>query len=374
MQTRDPVEWLLREGGPVIRYRTAVELAGETGPAAHDRLAQAVLQSEKTQWLLQQMDRFGPITHVDIRVLNGLHGMKPTCLENVVPRLLERGLRAGVAAFDAKMGRFRQYVDNPLVRAVIDDPERATVEGGRAVFVAIVMASYFVRAGYQFGEILRFVEHRIGLLARLAQERVYNVHLTEAELGELPKQWAGKPIIRPEMEPTTGTRPLPLVHDLFAFACLRPGHLSEEARRKLASIVAYVLDERYASLPWGYGYLWSKQNRTCYGCGWSLDLPDLDSADRRQQCRVVQRMELLARLPDGPASAWFQKGLRLLESFRTDRGTYRFPPAYLPEQKDGYYIGGAYMGLEDGRRNATALELESTFRMLALRRLTSGTA
>ena len=44
---------------------------------------------------MRQMEDFGPIEHLDIRVLNRLHGAKPTCLENVVARFLELGLHAG---------------------------------------------------------------------------------------------------------------------------------------------------------------------------------------------------------------------------------------------------------------------------------------
>ena len=41
---------------------------------------------------------------------------------------------------------------------------------------------------------------------------------------------------------------------------------------------------------------------------------------------------------------------------------------FLFLMKAGYYVGGEYMGLEDNRRNSKALELESTFRMLLLKK------
>jgi hypothetical protein len=107
------------------------------------------------------MDGFGPITHVDIRVLNALHGMKPTCLENIIPRLFERGLQAGVRIFDEKMERFRRYVDNPLVNRALESTQPPTVQDGRAVFIAIVLASYFLRGGYEYEEIIHFVKRRI---------------------------------------------------------------------------------------------------------------------------------------------------------------------------------------------------------------------
>ncbi len=371
-ETFDLIKWLLDEGGPVIRYRTLVELAGQGMPTDYESALNAVLQTEKTQWLLEQLDHFGPLTYVDIRVLNALHGMKPTCLENVIPRLLERGLRAGIPVFDEKMARFRQYVDNPLAHQALDNPAHATVEGGRAVFIATVLASYFMRGGYAYDEVMQFVQRRVVSLSRLAAQKTYDIHLTEAQLTGLPKQWAGKPIINPDMAPTSGTTPLPLIHDLFAFAYLPAECFTDSMRRQLDDIVAYVTDERYRGFPPGYGYLWSEANRrTCYGCGWNLDLPDLYTDNPYQHRKIVQRLELLAHFPAARQSAWFQEGMRLLETYRTARGAYCFPATFLAEMKTGYYVGGEYMGLEDNRGAAKTLELESTFRMLLLKKLIS---
>ena len=369
METQGLIQWLLKEGGPAIRYRTMFELEGSCTLSSDESLLDTLLQAEKTRWLLEQMDLFGPITHVDIRVLNALHGMKPACLENVIPRLLERGLRAGVAAFDEKMERFRQYVDNPLVHRALEKPEPASVEEGRALFIATVLASYFLRGGYEYDEIIQFVTHRLELLSRLAAERTYDIHMSEAELVGLPRQWAGKPVIRAEMVPTSGSRPLPLIHDIFALAYYPATFLTDQHRQQLEDIVAYVTDERYRAFPPGYGYIWPETNRrVCFACGWNLDLPDLDSDNPYQQRIIVQRLELLAHFPAARKYPWFQTGMQILEACQTERGTYRFPSTYLVELKAGYYVGGEYMGLEDNRRNPKTLELESTFRMLLLKK------
>ena len=66
-------------------------------------------------------------------------------------------------------------------------------------------------------------------------------------------------------------------------------------------------------------------------------------------------------------AAWFQDALRHLETFRTPRGTYRFPGHYLREA-EGYYVSGYGMGLGESRRRPLGIEIESTFRMLAIRR------
>ena len=57
---------------------------------------------------------------------------------------------------------------------------------------------------------------------------------------------------------------------------------------------------------------------------------------------------------------------------RTPRGTYHFPARYLREQPSGYWVQGAYMRLQENRRARLSLELESTFRMLKIKRLCEG--
>ena len=61
-----------------------------------------------------------------------------------------------------------------------------------------------------------------------------------------------------------------------------------------------------------------------------------------------------------PCSTW--------KAFRTPQGTYRFPGGYLRES-EGYYVSGYGMGLGENRRKPLGLEIESTFRMLKIRRL-----
>jgi hypothetical protein len=66
-------------------------------------------------------------------------------------------------------------------------------------------------------------------------------------------------------------------------------------------------------------------------------------------------------------SGWFKKCLNHLEEFRTPSGTYCFPSNYLIDKKDGFYVLGGMMGLED-KRTKKSLELESTFWMLLIKK------
>jgi len=80
-------------------------------------------------------------------------------------------------------------------------------------------------------------------------------------------------------------------------------------------------------------------------------------------------LELSARIPAARRAPWFQEGLATLERFRTERGTYRFPSAFLTQKTNSYHFyQGNHMGLGESRRGGKGLEIESTFRMLRLRK------
>ena len=138
-----------------------------------------------------------------------------------------------------------------------------------------------------------------------------------------------------------------------------------------------MLDPGYQAVDDGYGWMSVSlhgQAPRHYAIGWSAHLPDCSkpSLGHRQRARLVQRVELMAHFPAARKMPSFRDCLAHLEDHRTDRGTYLFPRDYLKEQPNGYWVTGACMGLEENRRAATAIELESTFRMLTIHRLARG--
>ena len=239
-----------------------------------------------------------------------------------------------------------------------------------------------------------------------------------------PKAFRKKRFLKPELTPDGEVR-LPYIHDLYALAHFPDNARDAATARKIDTIIRYVLDPRYQTLGDGYGYLRERhdQHTHHYAIGWSAHLPvcakrtpeggmtvlgwggdpscgtaapgcggaapaaprttptrrDPTSASASElpavtpptgfeRARVVQRMELMAHFPAARETRAFQDCLAHLEAHRTDRGTYLFPRDYLREQQSGYWVTGAYMALEDNRRSPHAIELESTFRMLTIKR------
>jgi hypothetical protein len=77
---------------------------------------------------------------------------------------------------------------------------------------------------------------------------------------------------------------------------------------------------------------------------------------------------MMTRFPTTHDHRWIKESLEHLEGFQQEDGTYRFPGRYLREQKSGYWVTGAYTRMDENRRNRKSLTVESTFRMLSIKK------
>jgi hypothetical protein len=348
-------QWLLDNGGPVIRYRTATELLD--GPLRVDleRVRKDLLASPLVKRWLERL------------VPRGIHSSQNTAFENPMNKLADLGLKAGMPPLDQRAAHFRRLL-----------AERAGQRAGMGLLLNnIIVAAGLLRASYPMRKAgMAFLRRRLDDLYETCRKGSYDIYIIGAdEYAGIPKAFRNTPFVKPELTPDGELR-LPYVHDIYALA-----HFPDEARdaataRKIDAVIRYVLDPRYQTLDDGYGYL-----RECdgdhvrhYAIGWSAHLPDCSRGrvEGFHRARIVQRMELMAHFRTAWKSETFRSGLAHLEGFRTDRGTYIFPRDYLREQQSGYWVTGAYMALEDNRRSPQAIELESTFRMLAIKRWAGG--
>lgn len=187
--------------------------------------------------------------------------------------------------------------------------------------------------------------------------------------GQRPPNWLETPVVRAEYDPGGNEKPLPNIWDIYTLAYLPEDCKSIELREQTSKIIEYVLDERFQALPWGYGLLFFTANKRYYGCGWSPRLPGLHGfEDPLDQGTMVLYVELTSHFVEARNSTWFKRCLEHLEAFKTETGTYCFPKNYLQEKKDQGFVCGASMGLGENRRRKNALEIESTFRMLLIKK------
>jgi len=237
----------------------------------------------------------------------------------------------------------------------------------------IIIAAGLLRAGYPMGRAeIACLRRRLDDICETCRKRSYDIYTGEDEYAGIPKAFRTKPFVKPELTPDGESR-LPYIHDIYALAHLPDDLRDAVTARKIEAVIRYVLDPGYQTLNEGYGYLRQQDGNHAhhYATGWSARLPDCGrgSVEGFQRAGIVQRMELMARFPAAWKSQVFRDCLAHLEDLRTDRGTHIFPRDYLREQQSGYWVTGAYMALEDNRRSPRAIELESTFRMLRIKRL-----
>lgn len=310
-------EWLMDNAGPIIRWRIVKDFGYPVSKSEASRLREAVLKTEEVKRWLGNLGR-------------AIHGSKDTDAENAMSKLVEYGLHAGIPEFDEKA---KPYAEREH----------------RQIDCFLIAAGYNKHKGIKS----RF-QKRLSGLQNTAKKRSYDFYLTPKEAESVPKAWRDKLIYRSD-----NNRPLPSCYDLYAMA--HWNHGTEDERNKISDIIKYVSGPEFQSTPGGY--IWDRKKNRCYSAG-RVCLACLNPE------RLVLFTELFARFKETHDCDWFKDALGKLESCRTERGTYIFPTDYLKEKRNSYYIyQGAHMGLGENRRQRNWCELESTFRMLNIKRL-----
>jgi hypothetical protein len=339
------VRWLLDEGGPVIRYRTATELMPDARGLDLPRLRRELLGSALVRrWL----ERVTPETG-----FNDLHGSRADCLENALGKLVQLGCRAGMRPLDRRTRPLRSWL-----RASV--PEAAHDNDLVSAYRRNVAAKFLLLAGYDEPAVLQTVRERLERVAGFARRGDYDVYVAAADYPGFPKRFRGRGLVDPAIT-RAGETPLPSIRDVHAFAALRRG-ADPGTRARIDAVARYFSHPAYARLERGYGVA-RLEHRRFWAIGWDVRLPERDCG------LVLQNLELFAQLPSARRSRGFRRWLERLARFRTSEGRYRFPRALLPERSSGYWVAGSYLGLEERRRGRRALELESTFWALRIQSL-----
>jgi hypothetical protein len=341
--------FLLEHGGPAIHYRTLADLCDEPDPKELGRAAQALQEGSLVQrWLarLRPDDAF-----------NALHGADPAAFENVIGKLSQLGCRAGMPALDAATAFSRDWLAQPSEAGWNWRP-----------FLQRIVGGLLAAAGYgDDPAVMGYLQSRLADLADFCQRKDHDIYVDRSAYKGIPAGFRETPLVDPALYPEGSIR-LPMIHDLHALAHYPDALRDDTTQAQINAVVDYVLDPRYQALRDGYGLMQAGPSRY-YALGWSVHLhgyQGMESLPERPHL-FLQRVALMSHFPTAWAHPWLQESIAHLETFRTPRGTYLFPRAYLPERTSGYWVAGAYMGLEENRRSRLALEVESTFWMALIK-------
>jgi len=325
MENDELVKWLYANGGPILRYRTAIKWM-DVSAQERSRLFQECLDAPEVQRWISNLNQ-----------AHGVHGSKDTVIENSLAKLLEYGFDRTLPAIDCK-------IEHILTHSLKE-------------YEPLILLPFLIRAGYaEHPLVTDWLSDRLDRLYRTAQSDCFDFYLTAEEAAGVPKSWQGKPIYRDEYGSQAGY-PLPTCYDFMALAsCPSMLGISDFAEKSEA-IVAFLSDPRFQTTVGGYG--WDKEKNRCYAAG-RVFLACVEPA------RLVLFLEWGAKFKAARMSNWFHQGLATLHTYITRKGTFRFP-SHLLAEKTGYYIySGSHMGLGEDRRSPLGMELASTFRMLSI--------
>lgn len=343
MVSSDATQWLLANSGPAIRFQLVVDMlqeqdVGKVSSALADLLGSPLV----TEWMNRLAPGFG---------MKQLHSSNPGAFENTMGKLGELGLRAGLQPFDSKTLPYRAWLT--------DTGEDETEDPFR-VFLRTLVASFLSFTGYSDTDPVSNV-----LKERL--EATYSF----ARNPEFALVYVGKSgdeaLVDPKLYPNQQLV-LPWIYDILGFAGSDQILSDSDLRQKAETVVSMVLSPEYQELQPDYG-LMKYKDRT-YKIGWSVHLPGfLSEPSESSMSRLLRILVMMAPFRTARESKWFRQMMDIIETYATEHGTFRFPMSWLPETREGYWVNGAYMTLEEDRRKPTANECESTFRMFRIRHL-----
>jgi len=352
----DVFKWLMDNAGPIIRYRTSVELLGENKAEGVQSLKKRVLSDDLVKYWLNNL-RPG-------YRMNDLHGSTPEAYENVMGKLYEYGLRKGTRILDMKTEPFCNWLTASTEPSVQFN-----------VFMRTLISAFLAMTGYSENEAVNSV-----LLSRL--EAIYpfakkgdlrDFHVPIDSFPGFPTVWKkrGRPLINPDLHPN-GVRKFPLIYDIYGFLQSTPIMTNPELRSKVEVIIKFIFSPEYQNLPRGYGIMRAENGRY-YSCGWSIHLPRYFDPKCLQKkgdyvfggptmAQLIMRLNLMSRSKSAREHPWFTRSLAMLEAYRNEDGLVTFPRNFLPDKKVGYWVQASRMGLESNRRRKKAITCESTFR------------
>ena len=341
-------QWLMNNGGPVVRYRTAKEILRDESMSNISNLEQALFDCSLVKMWLERLKH-----------IMAIQGSGNDRFENVVGKLLEFGLTKNNGELYDRLRSDLQYLK--------DQPENQS-------FIMSLLNSIIIAAGLARSEIVdsslySFMLRRLKALFQSTQQADYYRYVDSGPHASIPIQQRD----RYSKDSSQGDLQLPCIHDIYLLSALKSIPKNNEIEEMIEHVILYVLKPEYQLLKEGNIYVRDERQGDLWYSFliWKADLPGYFNLSfvEDQINYLVQRMELMAHFPTAISHDWFKRCFNHMEEFVTSSGTYVFPREYLLEKEIGNWVTGAHMGIEENRHSKKAFEIESTFRMLKIKSL-----
>jgi hypothetical protein len=336
------IQWLLKNSGPIIKYRTQVDLIRDQPPPLENELLSSDLIRKWLGLLHPECTR------------TTLHGARQDTYENVMGKLYEFGIRKGMPVLDRKTLPIRSWLETEVNRPI---------EGYLPVFHRTLVTAFLAMTGYDEEEAVEsWTLKRLDALYSFAKAKdLTEVYVPQDTFPGFPKVFRGSPLVNPELYPEEQLK-LPWIHDINAFLHSRMILGDPVLRGKVETIIEFILSPQYQALRPGYGVV--KHGKKYYMMGWSVHLPGYDDQNvfGREFGRQILLLDVLGRSNKARSHDWFIRSSHSLDRFKDDDGLMCFQRSDLPEMRSGVWVLGMRMGLELDRKSTVSLRCESTFR------------
>lgn len=363
MTSTDLINWLLENGGPVICYNTATELATDQVKIDVEKLRSDLLKSEIVQKWLQ----LNPVSKLP--GIYALHHSRSSIYENLMNKLIQLGLNSTFKAYD----KFAQ--ESLEILRTLMNLQNIFFK----TFLMSIILSFLCRSGYENEELVKqALDRRFDALKDFVQLKNLDFYVNPAEFPRLP-QSRRHDIVNPELY-RDGKFRFPFIYDIWAFSGIVKSELYQDKNDLIEKVIKRIFSDDYQNLKKGYGIVVDSPTKA-YGMGWSVHLPffqdpsqlDFSTASLKVMRKsnpsyFLQRLYLMSQFHSARKNYWFITCFKKLESYKTDKGTYLLPKSCLIERSSGYWVIGAYMGLGENRRVKKWAEIESTFWMAKIKK------
>ena len=343
------IQFLLENGGPVIRYRTLKELCDDADSGQTEEAFQAVLAFPETQKRLERLKT---------QNIFAVHGGVYEIFETSLPLVVDFGITKSSGVLD-------QYMNlSDMIRAYNTEIQ----DYMQKVYTKTYIYPHFLRAGFRDEDLIDFCVNRIDTVYSFIKDFDYEIYDNSPKPKSLSPSFQRAKRLKKELyNNKTHDFSLPQIYDIVAMAGVYED-IGREMKEKIDAIVHYVVSAAYnQTVEFNYGIL--RVNGRYKAVGWDCLLPSFaDIPDVSLYALTLQRMEIFSHFSRIADNTWFKHNLEFLEGFRTDDGTYLLPEEYLKENNHHWLLGN-HMGLGENRKKQEKWrELESTFWILKLKK------
>ncbi|HEC40488.1 MAG TPA: hypothetical protein ENI29_19760 [bacterium] len=255
MNFNESINWLLKNGGPDICYKTVNELIIDQTNFDVKKLRSDLLKSEIVQKWLQKKPES------KLSGIYALHHSRSSVYENLMNKLNQLGLNSTFKVYD----KFAQK-SLEILRTLMNVNNIFFKQ-----FFISLMLSFLCRSGYENEELIKqALDRRFDALKDFIHLKNLDIYVDPAEFPRLPKI-RRHDIVNPDLY-SDGKMRFPFIHDIWAFSGILKSKFYQDRIELIENIIKRIFTKDYQNLKKGYGIVVASPTKA-YGMGWSVHLP-----------------------------------------------------------------------------------------------------